>query len=247
MNDNNYAQESSSARRDAAFKCRSDTTRRRKRTTFTKAQLSLLEGTFSVTQYPNIKIKDCLADITGLPESKIQVWFQNRRARHFKSKKLSREASGLHADLQPEFILNARGIQLDPGLPSPPGYPAPSLPQSSRLSTIRNPDSSTSWHPRGSYQDHCSDFSDLCENVHTYSGLDDCSEAFLGDAHGSRLECSSSHPENNETLLQDPNSPQESLEDLSDLDLQDLLGDFKPSDLDISVAIMIDDLFGLYH
>lgn len=176
-----------------------------------------------------------------------KVWFQNRRARHFKSKKLSSEASRLHADLQPEFILNARGPQLDPGPPSPPGYPAPSLPQSSRLSTILNHDSATSWHPRGAYQDHYSDFFDLCENVHTCSGLDGCSdlEAFLGD--GSQLEGSSSHPENKETLQQDISSPQESLEDLSDLDLQDLLGDFNPSDLDSSVAIMIDDLFGLNH
>lgn len=87
--------------------------------------------------------------------------------------------------------------------------------------------------------------------MHTRSGPDDwdCSdlEAFLGDGHGSLQEGSSSHPENKETPPQDPSSPQESLEDLSDLNLQDLLGDFNLSDLDISVAIMIDDLFGLNH
>ncbi|KAJ8342238.1 hypothetical protein SKAU_G00321660 [Synaphobranchus kaupii] len=94
--------------------------RRRKRTTFSKGQLHDLERTFTLTHYPDLKLKESLAALTGLPESKIQVWFQNRRARHFKSKK---QTPG------PATSDPAPGTEFNSGFPHLPQHLCPRLPQ----------------------------------------------------------------------------------------------------------------------
>ncbi|XP_063302460.1 homeobox protein siamois-like [Pelobates fuscus] len=57
-------------------------TRSAKRTQFSEEQTTFLLNQFILDPYPDF-IKRChIANITQIPEPRIQVWFQNRRARH---------------------------------------------------------------------------------------------------------------------------------------------------------------------
>uniref|UniRef100_H0XT98 Homeobox domain-containing protein n=1 Tax=Otolemur garnettii TaxID=30611 RepID=H0XT98_OTOGA len=55
---------------------------RRKRTAISAWQSSVLLRAFDSNRFPGIATREELAKQTGLPESRIQIWFQNRRARH---------------------------------------------------------------------------------------------------------------------------------------------------------------------
>ncbi|XP_046882151.1 homeobox expressed in ES cells 1 [Hypomesus transpacificus] len=58
---------------------------RRPRTAFTSAQIEILESVFLINSYPGIDVREELAQRLHLEEDRIQIWFQNRRAKRKRS------------------------------------------------------------------------------------------------------------------------------------------------------------------
>ncbi|GMR60542.1 hypothetical protein PMAYCL1PPCAC_30737, partial [Pristionchus mayeri] len=124
-----------------------DDSKRRFRTNFTEAQSAILEEAFRSSHYPDQHTKRSMAIALSIPEDRVTVWFQNRRAKWRRKENREKEKKSPSSSTDSEMTRTSNP------LPSivPPIPILPDLPSIHSISSLQVPSQFQSTFPPNTY------------------------------------------------------------------------------------------------
>ncbi|XP_044132874.1 homeobox protein siamois-like [Bufo gargarizans] len=85
----------------------------RKKTIYSNEQIKFLQNQFKCNPYPDFLSRCHISQITGIPEPRILVWFQNRRARYLSRRNQIPEKKKSTAQILPDFHKRLPSISME--------------------------------------------------------------------------------------------------------------------------------------